>query len=125
MRRNRILRTFGVMILLFVMATAMYAFTASNTVPDSNAGFGSGDIAGYTVSDITYDIDGNEITAVYFTLTPDASGAFATSVSVAFRGDADADLGSFDCAVADADVDCTGLDVDLEAAVAMDVAAAQ
>jgi hypothetical protein len=58
-------------ILAGLFATAAFAFTASNTVPDSKAGDGSGAITGYTVSAIHYSLnatDGTKIDQVSFTL---------------------------------------------------------
>lgn len=66
-------------LLATVVATAGFAFAAANTVPDSNAGEGSGTISGFTVGSIRYTLDSNNpanITAVSFTLTPNpAAGA--------------------------------------------------
>jgi hypothetical protein len=39
------------------LAFAAYAFTASNTVPATQAGDGSGAITGYTVSNIAYQLE--------------------------------------------------------------------
>jgi len=39
------------------LAFAAYAFTASNTVPATQAGDGSGPITGYTVSNIAYQLE--------------------------------------------------------------------
>lgn len=52
------------------LAFAAYAFTASNTVPASKAGDGSGGITGYTVSSIAYSLetDARYIDSVSFTL---------------------------------------------------------
>jgi len=80
MRRNRFIRTIGVMLLLFVLATAMYAFTALNTVEGSKAGIGDGAITGYTVSNISYDLDADDpsqIEGVSFTLNAPAGSAYA------------------------------------------------
>ena len=44
--RSRIL---GILVVAAALATGVYAFTATNTVPNSNAGSGSGTISGYTV----------------------------------------------------------------------------
>jgi hypothetical protein len=54
-----------------VVASGAYAFTASNTVPASNAGSGSGAISGYTASSVSYTLDvtnPQNIDAVAFTL---------------------------------------------------------
>jgi archaellin len=53
------------------VAAGIYAFTASNTVPGSKAGSGSGAITGYTVSNIHYTpnaTDPRKLDAVAFTL---------------------------------------------------------
>ena len=42
-------RTLGILIVAAALATGAYAFTATNTVPGSNAGSGGGTISGYTV----------------------------------------------------------------------------
>jgi hypothetical protein len=65
-----------------VFATAAYAFTAENTVPDSNAGFGEGAISGYTVSNIHYIIDGNDLSQMSFNL----SGPVPANIVVSFDG---------------------------------------
>lgn len=50
-----------------------YAFTASNTVPTSNAGEGNGTVSGYTISNIDYSLNGtnpSNIDQVEFDLSP-------------------------------------------------------
>jgi len=74
-----------VVALALILSVTTYAFAATNTVPATNAGDGSETISGYTVTDVTYTLDGTDpstITAVAFTITPDAGGANAESVSV-------------------------------------------
>ncbi len=66
-------RVLLVTLLLFVLAGTTYAFAASNTVPPSYAGDGSGAISGYTVSDIEYSTSGGNINGVSFTLNADAT----------------------------------------------------
>lgn len=59
-----------------VLALGAYAYTASNTVPASRAGTGSGAITGYTVSGITYTLDSTtptNLNAVAFTISPTAA----------------------------------------------------
>jgi hypothetical protein len=54
-----------------IVASSAYAFTASNTVPASSAGSGSGAISGYTVSAVAYTLNTSNpqnIDAVAFTL---------------------------------------------------------
>jgi hypothetical protein len=56
-----------------VIAPAAYAFTASNTVPGTNAGSGSGAISGYTVSNVAYTLNASNpqnVDQVAFTISP-------------------------------------------------------
>ena len=41
----------------FAIAGGAYAFTASNTVPTSNVGAGSGTVSGYTVTNVHYTLN--------------------------------------------------------------------
>ena len=62
-----------------VVAGGSYAFTASNTVPSTQAGQGSGTVSGYTVTSVGYTLNGSNpsnIDAVTFTISP----ATATTV---------------------------------------------
>lgn len=52
--QSRIVRVLLAIVVIAVIGTAAYAFTAGNTVPTSYAGDGSGTISGYTVSNIHY-----------------------------------------------------------------------
>jgi len=65
------------------IAAGAYAFTASNTVPATNAGSGSGAITGYTVSNVAYTLDSNPtlVDAVTFTLDKAAGTVKAQIVS--------------------------------------------
>ena len=58
------------------LAGGTYAFTASNTVPASDAGAGSGTISGYTISSIQYGLNSSTPTnldQVSFTISPTAA----------------------------------------------------
>jgi|SRR5581483_10573692 len=57
MKKNKTTRTLLVIALVALVMAATYAFTASNTVPGSQAGSGSGAISGYSVSNIHYTAD--------------------------------------------------------------------
>ena len=46
------IRLLLVLVLVVLAATGAYVFTASNTVPGTNAGSGSGVISGYTISSV-------------------------------------------------------------------------
>ena len=80
-RRHRLPLALAVAIAL---GAATYAFTATNTVPDSYAGSGSGAISGYSVSSVQYQLDAANpanIDVVTFTLDANASVAKAKVVS--------------------------------------------
>ncbi len=63
MRMNKkTTRLLLVTMLIALVGAATYAFTASNTVPGSKAGEGTGAISGYTVSNIHYTIDSSDAT---------------------------------------------------------------
>lgn len=47
-----------------LMAVGVFAFTASNTVPGTKAGDGSGAITGYVVSSVHYTLNGSDPTKV-------------------------------------------------------------
>ena len=74
--RNRLLprrRTVVVALLALAVACGVYAYAATNTVPSSNAGSGSGTISGYTVSSIAYTLNSTTPTnldQVAFTIAP-------------------------------------------------------
>jgi hypothetical protein len=73
------------MAIFAVVAVSAFGFAAANTVPASNAGDGSGAINGYTVSAISYSLDGTNpslLDSVDFTLAPTT----ATSVEVQING---------------------------------------
>ena len=79
--RSRIL---GILVVAAALATGAYAFTATNTVPDSSAGSGSGTISGYTVSAIAYQLNTttpSNIDSLTFTLNANATTAKAKVVS--------------------------------------------
>jgi len=74
-------RTFLVAILALSIGAGVYAYAATNTVPGSTAGSGSGAISGYTISNIAYTLNATTPTnldQVAFTIAP----AAATTVKV-------------------------------------------
>ena len=74
-------RTLIVAILALSIGAGAYAYAATNTVPGSTAGSGSGTISGYTVSSIAYTLNATTPTnldQVAFTIAP----AAATTVKV-------------------------------------------
>jgi hypothetical protein len=77
-------RVLGALVIAVALAFGAYAFTATNTVPGSSAGSGSGTISGYTVSAIAYQLDAatpSDIDSVTFTLNANATTAKAKIVS--------------------------------------------
>ena len=65
-----------------------YAFTASNTVPASTAGAGSGAVSGYTVTELHYVLNAatpTNIDSLTFTITPTvpSTGTGKVVISVA------------------------------------------
>jgi hypothetical protein len=77
-------RVLGAIVVAVALATGAYAFTASNTVPNSNAGSGSGTISGYTVSAVAYQLNSgtpSNIDTMTFTLNAAATTVKAKVVS--------------------------------------------
>jgi hypothetical protein len=75
MRRDRRAgrRLLPIIAAIAVAGPSAYAFTASNTVPGSNAGAGSGNVTGYAASSISYALNGTtptNIDAVTFAISP-------------------------------------------------------
>ena len=102
MRRNRMIRTIGIFMLLFVLTTAMYAFTATNTVDSSRAGIGDGEIDGYAVTNVSWTLDASDpsnITGVAFDLDAAAGSAFARVDAGAWATCVNSTVNSWTCAV--------------------------
>ena len=77
-------RVLGAVVVAVVMATGAYAFTATNTVPNSSAGSGNGTISGYTVSAVAYQLNAttpSNIDTMTFTLSANATTVKAKVVS--------------------------------------------
>ena len=71
------LRLILVLVLVVLAATGAYVFTASNTVPATSAGSGSGVISGYTITGVAYNLNAsnpNNIDTTTFTIAPAAAG---------------------------------------------------
>ena len=83
-RLNGRSRIIGILVVAAALATGAYAFTATNTVPSSSAGSGSGTISGYTVSGIAYTLNAttpSNIDSMAFTLNANATTVKAKIVS--------------------------------------------
>jgi hypothetical protein len=90
-------RSFGMLILVLILAAAVYGFADTNTVPATYAGDGSGTISGYEICFLSYDIytadsDPSNIDQIDFELHVDgascASPVNAGTVYVSFTGGA-------------------------------------
>jgi hypothetical protein len=74
--------TFGVLL----VSVAAYGFAASNVVPETGAGDGAEAISGYTISAVTYELEGgvdtdpSTIESVAFTLDATAGAGLPTDV---------------------------------------------
>ncbi len=79
------LRLIVVVVLVVLAATGAYVFTASNNVPATNAGSGSGVISGYTITNVAYNLSNsnpNNIDTVTFGISP----ASANTVKIQLLG---------------------------------------
>jgi hypothetical protein len=96
MRQRRISRGVVIGLALGVAAAiglGTYAFTASNTVQQTNVGAGSAAVSGYTVSNIHYNINATtptNVDSLTFTISPtlpsSGSGTVVVSVELASGG---------------------------------------
>ena len=78
-----IVRSLGITGLLLSFGVGAYAFTASNTVPTSKAGDGSGTISGYTLSAIHYGLNATTPTNVdSVSFTVDAAPVSGSTMKV-------------------------------------------
>ncbi|MBX0327662.1 hypothetical protein K2Z83_08225 [Oscillochloris sp. ZM17-4] len=80
-------RTIVAVALALIMSSVAYGFAASNSIGDTNAGDGDGDISGYTVlaTDVAYGLNAtnpDKLDTVTFTLTPDNAGVTPSLVKV-------------------------------------------
>jgi hypothetical protein len=85
MKQSRGRAILGSVVLAGALGVAGFAFTASNTVPDSKAGDGTGTVTGYVVSSVHYGLNSTDPTkadSVTFTLdsTPVAGSTLKTKV---------------------------------------------
>ena len=77
-KTNRIRRFAFTAALAAFLASGAYAFTASNTVPGTQVGAGSGTISGYTATNVQYTLDATtptNLNAVAFTIAPATTSA--------------------------------------------------
>ena len=79
-------RTLIVALIAVAIGAGVYAYAATNTVPGSTAGSGSGAISGYTVSSIAYTLNGTTPTnldQVAFTIAPAAASTVKVQLAAA------------------------------------------
>jgi hypothetical protein len=85
MRRRRG-RLIIVALVAGILASSAYAFTATNTVPATQAGSGSGTISGYTATAVTYTLNATtptNIDAVAFTIAPTTTATVKVQLAAA------------------------------------------
>ena len=66
----------GMVAAVAVVAGGSYAFTASNTVPATQAGQGTGTVSGYAITSVAYSLNAatpTNIDAVTFTISPSSA----------------------------------------------------
>jgi len=83
-KTNRIRRFAFTAALAAFLASGAYAFTASNTVPGTQVGAGSGTISGYTATNVQYTLDATtptNVNAVAFTIAPATTSAVKVQLS--------------------------------------------
>lgn len=54
------LKVLFVIVAVLAITVASYAFAAANTVPDTKAGDGTGDVSGYDVTDVVYNLNSTD-----------------------------------------------------------------
>jgi hypothetical protein len=96
-----------------------YVFSASNTVPDTKAGIGSGTITGYAVSNVQYTNSNGVITAVSFNLDGPARDVSVQLTSGGTWNDCGGSTGGGNL------VNCSGLTEDAGTADQLSVVATQ
>jgi hypothetical protein len=111
-----------VTVIALLLAIGVYAFAASNTVPGSEAGAGSGAISGYTVSSVAYGLNASNpanIDSVTFSIAPTSAGT--VKVQLASGGS------WYACTNTSGSVSCTTTSpqATVAAATQLDVVAAQ
>lgn len=79
-------RLIVVSILALGVACAVYGYAATNTVPNSSAGSGSGTISGYTVTNVAYTLNSTTPTnldQVTFTIAPTTTSTLKVQLAAA------------------------------------------
>jgi hypothetical protein len=72
-------------LVIVIVAASSFAFAATNTVPDSAAGYKANVVPGYTVTNIVYDLDATDPTLVdeiTFDIAPSSGTVVAATVKL-------------------------------------------
>jgi len=78
-------RIVALLVLAVVLSAATYGFAAANTINETYAGEGEGEISGYVVSNVTYNLNSttpNSFTNVSFDMVNDDGGAVTAATEV-------------------------------------------
>jgi hypothetical protein len=79
-------RLIVVSVLALGIAFGVYGYAATNTVPNSSAGSGSGTISGYTISNVAYTLNSTTPTnldQVAFTIAPTTTSTLKVQLAAA------------------------------------------
>jgi hypothetical protein len=105
------------------LAAGGAAFTASNTIPDTVAGYGTSNITGATATSLKYTLsaDGTQINSAALVFTGDVTG---DDVKAGFGTDdlSDCTVGSYDSTAHTTSVTCSGYTQDTAASATFNVA---
>ncbi|MGD2057325.1 MAG: hypothetical protein PVF85_09755 [Anaerolineales bacterium] len=75
-------RSFGMIVLALILAASVYGFANSNTVPGTYAGDGNNTISGYTITNVSYSIYGDndptDIEGISFDLDANAGAVYVS-----------------------------------------------
>jgi hypothetical protein len=109
------------------VGSAAYGFTATNTVPASQAGDGSGVISGYTISAIHYTLSGANATGVSFTTAPAVpiGGNLNGSVTLSAGGPVALNCGAMPLVAATSNFTCTFTSTGVSLLTGFQITAAQ
>jgi hypothetical protein len=122
-------KSLGMILLILVLAAAIYAFAAANTFADDTyAGAGSTTISGYTIRNIHYTLDTasdpRDITQVQFDIDENGSDPPST-VYITLDGGTTWQQCSAGAGAYDWDCDLSSNPADVETATALEIVAAE
>ncbi len=78
-------KTLALILILVVLAAIVYGYAASNSVPESGAGEGSGTISGYLISSIHYSLlnsDPTKVNMLSMQIAPDGNAGVPSQVRI-------------------------------------------